>query len=40
MQQIEIADLPKMGFIQITDIGEENIYFTDSDGNEFFVKLA
>ena len=38
MEQFEIEDLPSLGPIQITEIGEENIYFTLADGRVGFVK--
>lgn len=36
----EIEDLPALGFITITDIGEENIYFTLADGSRGFIKVG
>lgn len=38
--QVEPEELPEMGFIQITEIGEENMYFNDQDGKAFFCKVA
>ena len=34
----EVTDLPKLGWLTITDIGEENFYFTLADGSEGYVK--
>ena len=34
----EVTDLPKLGWLAITDIGEENFYFTLADGSEGYVK--
>ena len=36
--EYEVEDLPKIGWIQITHIGEENVYFTLSDGSLGFYK--
>jgi len=36
--EVEIEDLPKMGWIQITSVGQENLYFIKDD-QEYFVKL-
>lgn len=35
---VELEDLPSMGLIKVTHVGEENVYFEDSEGNEFFYK--
>jgi len=35
---IETDDLPKMGWVRINHIGEENIYFTKDDGSKWFIK--
>lgn len=34
----EISELPSLGWITITSIGEENIYFTLGDGSRGFCK--
>ena len=39
IKEIEINDLPSMGWIQITDIGEENVYFKNQEGEQFFYKV-
>ena len=36
---IEIEDLATLGWIVITWVGEENMYFTDADGTEYFCKI-
>ena len=36
--EIQLGELHLMGWIQVTDIGEENLYFKDQKGNTFFVK--
>jgi len=35
----EVPELPSLGWITITHIGEENIYFTTSQGVNGFIKL-
>lgn len=37
--EYEVTDLPTLGFITITDIGEENVYFTLSDGTAGYCKI-
>lgn len=37
--EYEVADLVNLGWIQITEMGEENLYFTLADGSRCFVKL-
>lgn len=37
--QFEIEDLLTIGWVTITDSGEENIYFTLSDGSRGFIKI-
>ena len=37
-RQYDEADLPSLGWITITFIGEENVYFTLEDGTEAFFK--
>ena len=37
--EYEISDLPKLGWIEITEIGEENMYFLH-DGVRCFCKIA
>tara|TARA_R110000803_G_scaffold58013_1_gene116196 strand:+ start:253 stop:432 length:180 start_codon:yes stop_codon:yes gene_type:complete len=36
----EVSDLPTLGWFQITEMGEENMYFTLADGSAGFVKLG
>lgn len=38
-EQFEVSDLTVIGWITITSIGEENVYFTLADGRRGFVKL-
>lgn len=38
-QEFDIDQLPRLGWIQITDVGEENIYFTLEDGSKGFCKV-
>lgn len=35
----ELEDLPRLGWIRITHIGDENVYFTLPDGREGFAKF-
>ena len=37
--QFEIEDLLTIGWITVTDCGEENMYFTLADGSRGFVKI-
>ena len=37
---IEIEELPGLGWIKITEIGEENVYFTIADGTLCFCKAG
>ena len=36
--QVEAGDLASLGWIQIVDVGEENVYFTDSEDRLCFLK--
>ena len=36
---IELEKLPTMGFIKIKFVGEENMYFEDTDGKKYFCKI-
>ena len=38
--QYEAAEFATIGWIQITEIREENVYFTLADGTRGFVKLG
>ena len=40
LTEFETEDLPGLGWIQITDVGEENVYFTYGDGFPGFCKPA
>lgn len=40
LTQYEAADLPGLGPISFTDIGEENMYFTLKNGSLGFVKTS
>jgi hypothetical protein len=40
MTEYEISELPGLGWIVITWVGEENVYFTLADGSEGFVKAG
>jgi hypothetical protein len=37
-EQYELSELPTLGYIVITWVGEENMYFTKQDGTFGFVK--
>ena len=39
VKMIEPDTLSSIGWIRITSIGEENIYFIDEDGNEYGCKV-
>ena len=34
----DLEEIPGLGWVQITDIGEENFYFTLADGSKGFAK--
>jgi hypothetical protein len=38
-KEVEIENLVNMGFVQITAVGEENMYF-EKDGKEYFCKVG
>lgn len=40
MIEVELTELTTIGWIQITDIGEENMYFINSAGESCFCKVA
>ena len=40
VQQVELEDLPGLGWVQLKSLGEENLYLEASDGRGFFVKLG
>ena len=37
--QYEVSDLLTLGWIQITEMGEENLYYVLADGSCGFVKI-
>ena len=37
--QYEIEDLAGLGWVQITDMGDENLYFVLADGSLGFAKI-
>ena len=36
----EIESLARMGWIRITDVGEENVYFVTAAGDHYFCKVG
>lgn len=40
IEQVEVEELPNVGWIRITEIGEENMYWQDENGKRFFCKVA
>ena len=40
LTEYQIEDFAALGWIQITEMGEENLYFTLADGTRGFVKLG
>lgn len=39
LTQYEVSELPELGWITMTEMGEENLYFTFQDGSKGFCKL-
>ncbi len=39
LTQYEVSELPELGWITMTEMGEENLYFTLQDGSKGFCKL-
>lgn len=37
--EYDLDDLPTLGWLQVTDVGEENMYFTLEDGTDGFCKV-
>ena len=40
VQQVDLEDLPGLGWVQLKSLGEENLYLEAADGRGFFVKLG
>ncbi len=38
--EVEVGELATIGWIQITSIGEENLYFSTPDGTKHFCKVS
>lgn len=40
LEEVQVEELPGLGWIQITEVGEENVYFDHGDGRRGFVKVV
>ena len=38
VREVQVDDLAGLGWVQIVDVGEENVYLLDSAGRLYFVK--